>query len=1369
MKKRVVLCFFILIVVCASFMHYFFSSVNKPKTYKESINVILKKESYAYLPTAAKEYIKQVYEETGEVLLTEKNKEENVPYLNPIYVRYLESGEKADAIPSPTIVDYVPNNNAGSGSFPSTFSLRDYNGKNFVTPTKNQGSEGLCWDFATNAQVESLLLKKNNKSYDSSAVILSEKQIDYATAGDAGMESENAIISLAKGICNRGALAEGGTFSCATSVMVNGLGIVDKSWDTKYRNKIKNNAPLDGSDIYDFNNSLYEVNSTIEFPYLDIIYESEDVRTSYLNSVKEAIMTYGGAYVASDVCYDTVNEYNGEDTMVVDVMEGGGCVSNAFHALQIIGWDDNFEYTVCKRAHGYIYPEECEELESETVSGTGVWILKNSWGDINSTVLLAYDSLGTEIDFVTDIGTKNWDNYYVLKPNANGLTATFEFSDMDFVAGEKLNKIKMRLGQANNYQFYIDVNGTGSYQSLGTITSTYSGYYYLDLSDMAYSINENTKFKVVQSSHSYVDSLNVYTSNESGDLLIKTYDVHYGSDNMFLSQDSYFDFSIYNNSKNVNTASLLTYKIKDSNNNYVNESGYDYSGNKIYANINATKLTIDSNYFSKGNYTIETYYNNQLYDTANFDIDTDLLTATGDGSSEDPWQIRTIQEFNAIRNNPGDSFILMADLDFDYATQNENGIFYNDGRGFIAIPSFNGYLNGNNHKIINLYSKSLENYDDYYRNSGGIFGEIEINNNCKFDKCGIENLQVVNPRIEGSFYTGGIANILNVNTSSKLVFENNAVIGGEIKGLYFPSYNIGGLIGGAFVYDSEHHESVALFKNLYNSAEIKGYKGYTYDEYLGGIFGALIGGEGPEVINCTVENVMNIGKITPGDYTDSYAGIANIDEFVRGNVIVRNAISINNPGTAVFGAEYGMMDDSSILFSNVYSDSSQTISDDLNDFSQYITTNNIKDNLTTMEIANENYNSWSNFSDNWFQYNTDGVKRIPVIKNVAYDYMTINNSTINIALGENFNVSSIVSNENNNLNIALETSCNYNLSVCSNTTDTSIVSINGTNIHGNKVGTTKVIIYNLVDGYINAINVNVSGNAILSFNANGAEGSMPSQEFVSGVSNQINSNTYSRTGYIFEGWNTQSDGNGQDYSDGDTITITENMTLYAMWSPISYTIRFDANGGVGSMANIEAIYDQSYPLSSNTFTKDKYRFTGWNTSPTGNGQSYSDGQIVENLATINNTEIVLYAMWEQEIDYSINNYEVDETKKYISKIMANTEVNSFTANFILGYGYGIDVDTKLVNKKSILYTGGKTRITHGLNIYKEYTNVVIGDINGDGLINSADLLRIRQHLLKTTTLKDAYYESSDINYDKLINSADLLRIRQHLLGSKPIA
>ena len=293
-------------------------------------------------------------------------------------------------------------------------------------------------------------------------------------------------------------------------------------------------------------------------------------------------------------------------------------------------------------------------------------------------------------------------------------------------------------------------------------------------------------------------------------------------------------------------------------------------------------------------------------------------------------------------------------------------------------------------------------------------------------------------------------------------------------------------------------------------------------------------------------------------------------------------------------------------------------------------------------------------------------------------------------------------------------------------------------------------------------------NLEISFNTNGGIGAMDKFYLKENENKNLPSNTFTREGYTFKEWNTKADGSGTSYNDEQPINISSNETLYAQWQPITYTLILNSTNGSYEMKQQVLTYDKAEKISKNTFTKTGYKFKEWNTKADGTGTSYSDEQSVKNLSSTENAIIDLYAQWQESIDYVINNYDVDKTNKYISKIMVNTEVNNFISNIILGYGYGIDVDTKTINNKQLLYTGGKTRITHGHDLYREYTNIVIGDINGDGTINSADLLKIRQHLLGTNILTGAYFLSSDINYDSTINSADLLRVRQHLLGTKTI-
>ena len=71
--------------------------------------------------------------------------------------------------------------------------------------------------------------------------------------------------------------------------------------------------------------------------------------------------------------------------------------------------------------------------------------------------------------------------------------------------------------------------------------------------------------------------------------------------------------------------------------------------------------------------------------------------------------------------------------------------------------------------------------------------------------------------------------------------------------------------------------------------------------------------------------------------------------------------------------------------------------------------------------------------------------------------------------------------------------------------------------------------------------------ATITFNANGGSGSVSAISTYVGVANTIPSNSLTRTGYTFNGWNTASDGSGTTYATGSTITPTGDVTLYAQW------------------------------------------------------------------------------------------------------------------------------------------------------------------------------------------------------------------------------
>ena len=71
--------------------------------------------------------------------------------------------------------------------------------------------------------------------------------------------------------------------------------------------------------------------------------------------------------------------------------------------------------------------------------------------------------------------------------------------------------------------------------------------------------------------------------------------------------------------------------------------------------------------------------------------------------------------------------------------------------------------------------------------------------------------------------------------------------------------------------------------------------------------------------------------------------------------------------------------------------------------------------------------------------------------------------------------------------------------------------------------------------------------ATITFDANGGSGSVDAISTYVGVANTIPSNSLTRAGCTFNGWNTASDGSGTAYATGSTITPASDVTLYAQW------------------------------------------------------------------------------------------------------------------------------------------------------------------------------------------------------------------------------
>lgn len=157
----------------------------------------------------------------------------------------------------------------------------------------------------------------------------------------------------------------------------------------------------------------------------------------------------------------------------------------------------------------------------------------------------------------------------------------------------------------------------------------------------------------------------------------------------------------------------------------------------------------------------------------------------------------------------------------------------------------------------------------------------------------------------------------------------------------------------------------------------------------------------------------------------------------------------------------------------------------------------------------------------------------------------------------------------------------------------------------------------------------------ITFNANG--GSLKSTDTTITTKYRESCGTFptpeNRIGYKWEGWYTEPQG-GKRVQGTDKYTYTDNITLYAQWTPKTYKITYDGNGGLYRELKSwvddvrgPAIFGKAYTTYSNVnfFVKPGYTFIGWKDQ---NGTDWTN-DIDNPWVWSYDYDVTLYAQWKE--------------------------------------------------------------------------------------------------------------------------------------------
>ena len=188
---------------------------------------------------------------------------------------------------------------------------------------------------------------------------------------------------------------------------------------------------------------------------------------------------------------------------------------------------------------------------------------------------------------------------------------------------------------------------------------------------------------------------------------------------------------------------------------------------------------------------------------------------------------------------------------------------------------------------------------------------------------------------------------------------------------------------------------------------------------------------------------------------------------------------------------------------------------------------------------------------------------------------------------------------------------------------------------------------NVTESATKNVTFNVTVPALTSYtvkyNANGGTGAPSAQTKWKDQTLKLSTTKPTRTGYTFQGWGTSTSDTSVDYASGANYTSNANITLYAIWKAVTYTVKYNANGGTGAPSSQTKTYGKTLTLSSTkptraSYINDKgatvsYTFKGWATSASSSTVAYKAG------ATYTaNSSVTLYAVW--QTDTTILTYDI---------------------------------------------------------------------------------------------------------------------------------
>ncbi len=119
----------------------------------------------------------------------------------------------------------------------------------------------------------------------------------------------------------------------------------------------------------------------------------------------------------------------------------------------------------------------------------------------------------------------------------------------------------------------------------------------------------------------------------------------------------------------------------------------------------------------------------------------------------------------------------------------------------------------------------------------------------------------------------------------------------------------------------------------------------------------------------------------------------------------------------------------------------------------------------------------------------------------------------------------------------------------------------------------------------------------------------------------------------------------------------------------------------------------------------------------------------------------------------------------VSNVKAKTDLSSFAANFkntVKVYDQSeneVDPSTAIIGTGFVVADSASS---------EKATVIVLGDVNGDGVLSSTDYIQIKSYFLGTLSIEGVYYTAANVDGEGEITATDYIQLKSHFLGTLDI-